>query len=50
MELLVITGTNLLKVMEFYEQLRFSVQSLDTLVWLADVKANMGSTSGVTIN
>ena len=44
MELPVITGTNPRKVKEFYKQLRFNVQSLDTLGRLADVKGNVRST------
>ena len=40
-ELPVITGTNPRKVKEFYKQLRFNVQSLDTLGRLADVKGNV---------
>ena len=43
-ELPVITGTNPRKVKEFYKQLRFNVQSLDTLGRLADVKGNVRST------
>ena len=44
MELPVITGTHPRKVKEFYKQLRFNVQSLDTLGRLADVKGNVRST------
>ena len=44
MELPVITGTNPRKIKEFYKQLRFNVQSLDTLGRLADVKGNVRST------
>lgn len=50
MELRVVSGTNPQKVKEFDKQLRFNVQSLDTLGQLSDVKANIRSTSGVTIN
>lgn len=44
MELPIITGTNPRRVKEFYKQLRFNVQSLDTLGRLADVKGNVRST------
>ena len=44
MELPVITGTSPKKVKEFYKQLRFSVQSLETLGRLGDVKGNMRAT------
>ena len=44
MELPVNTGTNPRKIKEFYKQLRFNVQSLDTLGRLADVKGNVRST------
>ena len=44
MELPVITGVNPRKVKEFYKQLRYNVQSLDTLEWLGDVKGNVRST------
>ena len=37
-ELWIIAGDNPRKVKEFYNQLRFNVQSLDTLGRLADVK------------
>ena len=40
MELPIITSANPRKVKEFYEQLRFNVQSLDTLRRLTDVKGN----------
>ena len=44
MELPVITGVNPRKVKEFYKQLRYNVQSLDTLERLGDVKGNVRST------
>ena len=44
MELPIITGANPRKVKEFYKQLRFNVQSLDTLGRLADVKGNVRCT------
>ena len=44
MELPVITVVNLRKVKEFYKQLRYNVQSLDTLERLGDVKGNVRST------
>lgn len=44
MELPVITGGNPRRVKEFYKQLRFNVQSLDTLGRLAEVKGNVRST------
>ena len=44
MELPVITGVNPRKVKEFYKQLRYNVQSLDTLEQLGDVKGNVRST------
>ena len=44
MELPIITGANPRKVKEFYKQLRFNVQSLDTLGQLADVKGNVRCT------
>ena len=44
MELPVITGANPRKVKEFYKQLRYNVQSLDTLERLGDVKGNVRST------
>ena len=43
-ELPIITGANPRKVKEFYKQLRFNVQSLDTLGRLADVKGNVRCT------
>ena len=43
-ELTVITGTNPRKVKEFYKELWFNVQSLDTLGRLRDVKGNVRST------
>ena len=39
-----IAGTSPTKVKEFYKQLRFNVQSLETLGRLADVKGNVRST------
>lgn len=44
MELPIIAGANPRKVKEFYKQLRFNVQSLDTFGWLADVKGNVRCT------
>ena len=44
MSLPVITGTNPKKIDEFYRQLRYNVQSLDTMGKLADVKGNVRST------
>ena len=44
MELPVISGANPRKVKEFCKQLRYSVQSLDTLERLGDVKGNVRST------
>ena len=44
MELPVITGVNPRKVKEFYKQLSYNVQSLDTLERLGDVKGNVRST------
>ena len=43
MELPVITGANPKKVKEFYKQLRYNVQSLDTLERLGEVKGNVRS-------
>ena len=44
MELPIVTGANPRKVKDFYKQLRFNVQSLDTLGRLADVKENVRCT------
>ena len=44
MELPVITGANPKKVKEFFKQLRYNVQSLDTLERLGEVKGNVRST------
>ena len=44
MELPVITRANPRKIKEFYQQLLFNVQSLDTLGRLTDVKGNVRST------
>ncbi|XP_022797625.1 uncharacterized protein LOC111335895 [Stylophora pistillata] len=44
MELPVITGGNPKKVKEFYKQLRYNVQSLDTLERFGDVRGNVRST------
>ena len=44
MELPIINGVNPRKVKDFYKQLRFNVQSLDTLGRLADVKGNVRRT------
>ena len=44
MELPIITGANPRKVKEFYKQLRFNVQSLETLGRLAGVRGNVRST------
>jgi len=41
MELPIITGTNPRKVKEFYKQIHYKVQSLDTLELLGDVKENV---------
>ena len=46
MELPIITRANPRKVKEFYKQLRFKVQSLNTLERLADVKGNVRCTLG----
>ena len=43
-DLPVITGANPKKVQDFYKQLRFNVQSLDTLGRLPDVKGNVRGT------
>lgn len=44
MNLPVVTGTNPKKIQDFYKQLRYNVQSLDTLGKLADVKGNVRAT------
>ena len=44
MSLPVITKTNPNKIDKFYRQLRYNVQSLDTMGKLADVKGNLRST------
>ena len=44
MELPIINGTSPTKVKKFYKELRFNVQSLETLGRLADVKGNVRST------
>lgn len=44
MNLPVITGTNPKKIQDFYKQLRYNVQSLDTLGKLSDVKGNVRAT------
>ena len=44
MELPIISRANPRKVKDFYKQLRFNVQSLDTLGRLADVKGNVRCT------
>lgn len=44
MELPIITSANSRKVKEFYKQLRFNVQTLDTLGRLTDVKGNVRCT------
>ena len=44
MELPIITGTNPRKVKEFYKQLCFNVQRLETLGRLGDVKGNVRCT------
>ena len=44
MNIMVITGANPRRVKEFYKQLRYNVQSLDTLGRLGDVKGNVRST------
>ena len=41
MELPIITGTNPREVKKFYRQIRYKVQSLDTLELLGDVKENV---------
>jgi len=46
MELPIITRANPRKVKEFYKQLRFKVQSLNTLERLAGVKGNVRCTLG----
>ena len=43
MSLPMITGTNPKKIDDFYRQLRYNVQSLDTMGKLADVKENVRS-------
>ncbi|KAK3727323.1 hypothetical protein QZH41_006278 [Actinostola sp. cb2023] len=44
MQLPVITGTNPKKIHDFYKQLRYNVQSLETLGKLGDVKGNVRGT------
>ena len=44
MELPIINGTSPTKVKKFYKELRFNVQSLETLGQLTDVKGNVRST------
>ena len=44
MSLPVINGKDPAKINEFYKQLRYNVQSLDTLQRLADVKGNVRAT------